>query len=379
MSALKKWFDRRRAETSPAFGPIGVYLTQEYLHVVQLKRLDDGGIGFQSRVCHRYPGSRAELLSSPDAVRKLIRRAMRSGKFRGRNVISAMPPEQVRVVSISYPSSSAGNEVAAITRVMADRLDGALEDHVIDYVPIRTSSNDGDQLALVAVSLAADVDSYLSALDSAGLRIDHLEIAPLAIKRLIEWGSASGEFGNVIVLNVGDANSHLTTISGRRLLADQEIKMGEATILDALSSTLSLDRTQARQLIVNHGLDRSRTSISTDDVDGDVDISTTLVEIVKPVMLKFAQEIDRAFLFADSESRGNGAKRLIMVGSLSQWPGATTLISALADVKVEILGRNHLPKTMQVAEHHSIDDPTAADMSTAVGLAMRGMIRDERH
>ena len=214
MSALKQWVDRRRpASRSAAYGPIGVYFTQEYLHLVQLETLGDGGIGVRSRESLTYPGTRAELMASPAPVCKLVRRAMRAGKFRGRNVVSAMPPEQVRVMSVSYPANAPGSEAGSIAKLMADRVEGALLDYVIDYVPIRMSSRDGDRLALVAVSRLEHVNNYLESLASAGLHVDFLEIGPLAIKRLIESGLASDRQDNVVVINVGDTTSYLTTKS----------------------------------------------------------------------------------------------------------------------------------------------------------------------
>ena len=135
MSAVRQWLDRRRPESSTrAYGPIGVYFTQEQLHLVQLQRHASSGISLRSHESLRYPGSRTELLASPVATGKLLRRAMRAGDFRGRKVVSAMPPEQVRVMSVSYPASAAESAANSIAKLMIDRVDGALTDYVLDYV-----------------------------------------------------------------------------------------------------------------------------------------------------------------------------------------------------------------------------------------------------
>jgi len=374
MSALKKWVDRRRlASRSAAYGPIGVYFTQEHLHLVQLETLGDGGISVRSRESLAYPGSRAELIASPAAVCKLVRRAMRAGKFRGRNVVSAMPPEQVRVMSVSYPANAPGSVAASIAKLMADRVDGALSDYVIDYVPIRMSSRDGDRLALVAVSRLEHVNNYLESLASAGLHVDFLEIGPLAIKRLIESGPASDRKDNVIVVNVGDTTSHLTTISGRRLLADQEVPFGDQLILNAIAKPLDLATSVAKDLVLTNGLDPAQKN--TELVDRE--IVATLVEIVRPAFLKLVREIDRAFLFADSESHGDGRKRIFIVGGMARWPGAATLLSSLAKMPVESLGRDHMPFAGDPASMETLSEQQAAQMSTAVGLALRGLSSDE--
>ena len=378
MSALRQWIDRRRpTPKSVAIGPIGVYITQNHLHLVQLETLADGTIGVCARESLTYPGDREELIAAPAAIRKLVRRAMRSGNFHGRRVVSAMPPEQVRVMSVSYPANAATNEAGSIVQLMADRLDGAVSDYVIDYVPIRMGARDGNRLALVAISRVEHVNNYLDCLASAGLHIDFLEIGPLAIKRLVQFGPASNQIDNVLVINIGDTTSHLTTISDRRLLADQELQFGEKQVLNAIAKPLDLTINVAKELMLKNGLDAARNSSG--EVDDEIDKETIaiLVEIIKPEFLKLVREIERAFLFAESESQGEGQRRIFIVGGMALWPGATALLSSLAKMPVEILGCDHMPFAQDAASVETLTDRQAAEMSTAVGLALRGMSADE--
>ena len=378
MNAESQWLDRRRTEPgSIACGPIGVYFTQEQLHLVQLERLGDGGIGVRSHESLTYPGSRAELMASSAATRKLLRRAMRAGKFRGRKVVSAIPPEQVRVMSVSYPASASGSAANSIATLMADRVDGALADYVIDYVPIRMSLHDGDRLALVAVSRLEHANKYLDSLSSAGLHVDFLEIGPLAIKRLITFGPAANQNDHVFVVNVGQTTSNVTTISGERLLADQEIQFGEELILGVIGSSLDLATSVAKDLVLKNGLDPRQRDAGATDGNFDLGISATLVEIVRPAFLRLVREIDRAFLFADSESHGDGRKKIIIVGGIAQWPGAAPLLGSLTQVPVECLGRDHMPFADSSADIANISDQQAGEMATAVGLALRGMADHE--
>ncbi len=378
MSALRQWVERpRSASRASTYGPIGVYFTPEHLHLLQLETLDDGGIGLRSRASLTYPGTRAELMASPAAVRKLVRRAMRASKFRGKNVVSAMHSDQVRVMSLTYPANAPGSVAGSIAKLMADRVDGALSDYVIDYVPIRMSSRDGDRIALVVVSRLGHVINYLESLGSAGLHVDFLEIGPLAIKRLIESGPASDQKDNVIVINVGDTTSHLTTISGRRLLADQEVQFGDQLILNAIAKPLDLATSVAKDLVFTNGLDPARKSSEGLDSAYDTDVAATLVEIVRPEFLKLVREIDRAFLFAESESHGDGRKRIFIVGGIARWPGVAALLGSLAGMPVESLGRDQMPFASNPESMETLSDQQAAEMSTAVGLALRGMLSDE--
>jgi len=374
MSVESQWLDSRHpAPGSVGTGPIGAYFTQEHLHLVQLERLADGTIELSRRESVAYPGSREELMASPAAVRKLLRRAVRAGKFRGKKVVSAMPPEQVRVMSVSYPASASGSAANSIAKLMSDRVDGALTDYVIDYVPIRMSLHDGDRLALVAISRLEHTKSYLDSLTSAGLYVEFLEIEPLAIKRLITFGPAADQRDHVFVVKVDQTTSNVTTISGERLLADQEIQVGEELILDAIASSLNLSPSVTKDLVMKNGLDPRQTNIRLGDSTFDLGVTATLVEIVRPAFLKLVREIDRAFLFADSESHGDGHKKIVIVGGIAEWPGANTLLGSLTNVPVECLGRDHMPFARSPAKIANVNDQQAGAMSTAVGLALRGM------
>jgi type IV pilus assembly protein PilM len=374
MNTVKQWFDRRRPESSTAtHGPIGVYLTEEHLHLVQLQRAPEEGIVLRSHESLKYPGSRRDLLASTAAVSKLLRRALRDGDFVGRKVVSAMPPEQVRVMSVSYPANAGNSAANSIAKLMADRVDGALTDYVVDYVPTRTASRDGDRLALVAVSRLEHANAYLDCLESAGLHVDYLEIGSLAIQRLIDFRPATNEYENVIIVNDGQATSHLTTISGNRLLADQEIGFGVARILNAIAEPLELSVNVARDLVLTHGLDPLKRGMDSPDSKFDAEVARTLVQIVRPEFMKLVREIDRAFLFADSESQGEGEKKIMIVGEIAQWPGVAALLGTLTKLRVEKLGLDHMPFATDPELIGDLSDRQAAEMSTAVGLALRGL------
>jgi len=132
----------------------------------------------------------------------------------------------------------------------------------------------------------------------------------------------------------------------------------------------------ARDLIIDNGLERKKTSIATTG-SFDVDVVNTLVEIVRPEFLRLVREIERAFLFADSESHGNSPKKIVLAGGFAQWPGAAALLGSLTRTPVESLGRNHMPFLRNAEDNAEIGDQLAAEMSTAVGLALRGMTAHE--
>jgi Tfp pilus assembly PilM family ATPase len=203
--------------------------------------------------------------------------------------------------------------------------------------------------------------------------VDFLEIGPLAVKRLIDCGPATDQYDHVVVVNVCQTTSHLTTISGERLLADQEIQFGAELTLSAIANPLDLAINVARDLVLANGLDPTLKDTKSIDSNADADVAATLIQIVRPEFLKLVREIDRALLFADSESDGEGRKKIIIVGGIAHWPGAVALLGTLAKMPVERLGLDNMPFAADPEVIDNISDRQAAEMSTAVGLALRGM------
>lgn len=358
---------QRVRSAAPAYGLIGVHFSQRQLQLMQLKR----GESVTLQACASTPllSDRVEFLKSPKAVRTLIKRALKSGAFRGRRVISTLPFEHVKLMSVSYPAGPAGSEVSTITSVMAERLEGELSEYVIDYVPVRTSIRDGERLCLVAVSPRKEVIGYLDTLQHAGLQVEALEVAPLSIRRLIERMSSPSNIENVLVVTTGRETTYLTLISGRRLLSNQAVAFGEANVLQSISGALDTSEEVALDLLLKSGL-----GDPTDELErraDDLAIGSTLLEIVRPAFLTLVNEIERAFLYAASESYGQPAKRIYLFGTLAGWPGADQLIASLTQAPVEPMRTDLLPFPHDTVSPADAKHP--ASLSIAAGLALWGL------
>ena len=93
-----------------------------------------------------------DVLDSPKRLGLLLRKALASRGFKGRRVVSAMPHGKVRIHSVTYRPTRERSAADEIMSLMQERLDGPLADHVLDFLPVRDGTADGERLALVAVS-----------------------------------------------------------------------------------------------------------------------------------------------------------------------------------------------------------------------------------
>ncbi len=364
----------RPRSSAVSVGPIGIDVGLEAMHFVQLESSGDQKPVVRAKASLEINGSRRELLEQPHQFRSLIKRALASDRFRGNKAVLALPSGMFRTLSINYKLvGSEKKEPAAILRVMKDRLDGDLNNYVLDYMPVRGRSKTDERLALVAVSERKPVVNFLELARKAGLDVSALEIGPLAISRLTSAISDDAGSATVLVINSGRRASYLTLISGNDLLFDQEVAIGEQSLVQHICETLDMPEDTARHLLSRTGVSPDDREDALSDTLDEAGVLNTLSEILKPQFMKLVEEIKRAFLYAASETRGRGVTQVYLLGSIARWPGAEQMLSNLSGSTV-----SKIPNPLALFPSDELDTANTAqefapEIAVATGLALRGM------
>jgi len=358
---------KQRAQLSP----IGLEFADQCINLVQLERAHPPMIKAYASL--PYPLERAELLKSPAGLKSFLKSTLASGAFSGRRIVTALPAEDVRILSVTYQVKPNESDDHAIAKLMQERVGDDLGQFVIDYVPVRTESRDGDRLALVLLSEHSIVMAHLELLRKAGLEVLHMEVSPVAVRRLVSTLIAAGSAPqNVLVINAGERKTYLTMVSGQRLLSDQEFDFGEGPVLEQISIALDAPRDVAREIVFRHGLNPSgKTRTAYEEID-ETSSSNTILTIARPHFSSLVAEIRRAVLFASSETRGGQIGHAFLMGSIARWPGAAALLSHLADMPVTV------PTPLPFATELGVDTDAEShpELVVASGLALRGFIDD---
>lgn len=346
-------------------GDIGLELSLEELHMVQLCRKGEG-LEVNAYANVRYPTDAAGLLGDADAFARVVKQGLKQGRFVGRRVVAAMPASSTQVMPVSYQASGRGDD-AAIAQLMRERIGDGISEFVIDYMPVQTLYQGREKLALVAICREETVVHFLELLRKSGLRVAALEIGPIAIRRLIATLQAIGSPQNSLVVNCGRDKSYLTLMSDNRLLADDEVDFGEETVLDKICKTLDMPRELAVDLVHKVSLDPAA-------VESDPELARNadaLIEIVKPELSRLVQEIQRGLIFAASESRGTRPNQVYLLGSMARWPGTAELLASLADTPV-----SNVPSPLTLFPSPDVEraDEPAPELAVATGLALRNFM-----
>jgi Tfp pilus assembly PilM family ATPase len=377
MTILQKF---RRKAVSPAkpAGPglIGLDIDAGQIHMCQIRPREHGLYTIIAKTSVTYSGTRDELLASPKRLKSLIGDGLKEKRFKGRRVAALMPWDDVKIVLLTYKATISDVD-AEVVRMLASRVEGKIEDYVVDYVPVRSNPSDEEHMVVATVASREKVNTLLQALMDAGLEVDSLDVAPTALRRIVSALYTGHAADNVLMINCYHDDSYLTVISGRRLLFNQSVKFGERLLLERIARELDITIESALHLVLNNGFQKHQT-LALGFADSESDISTTLLEIVKPCFLELVEEINRVLVFTASETHGVPVSRVCLLGSIANWPGAQQVLLSLLDFDAPD-GQIEFTQVFE-DENDNTRVPWSglfSDISIAMGLALRGLVDGE--
>ena len=364
-----------RASSSP--GLIGLDISANNIHLCQIRALEHGRYSIIAKQTIGFSGTRQALLASPGELKKLIMPALKQNNFKGLKVVALMPWDEVKIILLTYKSGIQDVD-SEVLKMLADRIEGDIEDYVIDYIPVRSNPSDEEHMVVATVADKEKVSRLLNALIACGLKVDSLDIAPTALRRIVSTLYSGKAADNVLMINTYLDESYLTIISGRRLLLNQAVQFGENMLLERIARELDVSKESARNLVEQHGLENPLSSRKRSGADTTEDISSILREILKPCFLKLIEDINRVLIFTASETHGEPVSRVCLLGSIANWPGTRRLLLSLLEFDAPD-GQIEFAQIFQ-DENDETKIPWAglfSELSIATGLALRGLIADE--
>jgi type IV pilus assembly protein PilM len=356
--ALRRLIERVSPRLSGAAScPVGVHVGGERLTAAQFERTPSGPVVHAVGTLD-LGGPWYATLCEARRFRHALRHFWKEQGFRGSDVIAAMPQEQLKVFTVDYTATQGQAEADAIAAEVKDRLKANGRSMVVDFVPVRQANQDErNKEAVVAAAAREDVTAFLDLLDAAGLRVQALDVAGMALKRVVPWTDQRGgrdSMGSALLVHIGAEASQLMLVWGRRLMLDRSIEFSEQRLVSRVAKLLELPEHAAKRLLAER------------DMDGAVR------EIIGAELLALKTEAAKTLHYAASKMRGADIDKILVVGAVGRFPGIAQFLRAGLGKPVEVLDPlalfpHHLPK-----EEASALSPQYG-VAVAMGLALRGM------
>lgn len=342
----------RRTRTSP----IGIDIGTHSIKAVQLSTSASGAVITSAAVLPRPPQAGA---FSPEEAERLVSALWRQN-FRGQKFVLGAPASQLYSTVMELPPRKSGAPLSEIARgevARSQKIDNKAFELVWWELPGGARASEGTHV--MGVSLKhTDAEALLDAFESAGAEVVAIDAPTLATVRALQPRLAPAPE----LTAVADASwsaSEVVIVHGDSVVYQRHIaELGQATLMAALKTTLSVDDETAMLLLSEIGCDAARAEAS------EFPRADAVRSIVLQHVEALASELSMSLSYAGRRF-GSQVARVLVTGGATSVPGFASHMSTQVTTPAVITTAADLVETsdscMRICR--------AAPMLTALGLA----------
>jgi type IV pilus assembly protein PilM len=260
-------------------------------------------------------------------------------------------------VMASLPTSVVFTTVIDFPKMRDDELQNAVEFEAKKYVPlpldqvtlswVSAPSEDPDKNRVLITAVPNNVlKGYLRIFELANLQPMAVEIESLSLMRALVGSDSAA----TLLVDLGAKTTHLDIIEQGNLVLTRTIPVGGETITEKIASSLTISNARAEQFKKEFGINQS----------------PVIPEMIKPILAGIKQEISQVQNIY--RARNKSFDRIVLVGGGANLPG---FAEYLADIGPKVVQGNPLSQLTYSAELTPILRQYSANLSVAIGLALR--------
>ena len=331
-----------------------------------------------------------------------IKQMLAEGNFRGRNVVSCLPNDSLKITSLRLAETESGGIERALRREVSQRFGLDPDRDAVDYL-VAGDVRQGDEIKNELILFAADDESikrHIELLEEAGLRPVGIDTIPCALFRSFERSLQRQEDKERTAVFV-DVGGRFTTVvfgRGRDVSFVKQIPIGGENFNQEIAAKLGVSISEAEMLRGKLRVERTvsagpgapawasgQSSMGQDNL-GDaksgkeslaaLDVSTrqVVVDAVGAVAEKLAREISLCFRYYTVTFRGKRVERAVFSGGEAYEKILLNVLRRQLAVEIEVAQPLRGFDIMNV----SFDGDKRGflcEWAVAVGLSLKGRSR----
>ena len=269
-----------------------------------------------------------------------IKQMLAEGNFRGRNVVSCLPNDGLKITSLRLAEAESSEIEQALRKEVSQRFGLDPDKDLIEYL-VAGNVHQGDEIKNELIVFAADdetIRSHIELLEQAGLRLVGIDTVPCALFRGFERSLRRQEDRQRSCVFV-DVGSRFTTVvfgRGGQISFIKQIPIGGENFNHQIAAKLGISVGEAEMLRGKLRMDRDsyhftgeseRPSLSNAESgiyasgqssmgQGGLDSSTrqVIIDSVSAVAEELAREISLCFRYYTVTFRGERLERAVFTG-----------------------------------------------------------------
>jgi type IV pilus assembly protein PilM len=377
--------------------PIGLDIGHNSIKMIQLA-INTGHISVlaaeKARIDPHINGNSEELRRF---IVLTVNQMLTEGNFQGRNVVSCLPNDRLKITSLRLPETETIQIEQALTKEAVQRFGLDPDDKDAIRYMLAGSIRQGDEIKSEMILFAANnetIKSHIAMLEEAGLRPVGIDAVPCALFRNFErlMRRQEDKERTIIFVDVGGRYTTIVFSRGGEICFVKQILIGGDKFNQEIASKLGVSPNEAEMLrvklqkekLANIGKNTQSCQDSIADNTKPLTIEqlqngapfdpTTrqiMVDAVSSVAEQLAREISLCFKYYSVTFRGRRVERAILAGG-----------GAYDNILLDVL-RRHLSLDIEVAEPLRGFDVMNIDFDSdrrglfcewavAVGLSLKG-------
>ncbi len=232
--------------------PIGLDIGHGAIKMVQLVLTDDGAKVLAAQKASLPVSAADDDQTRQRLITNTIRQLLTHGDFKGRDVVSALPNERLRITSLRLSETEAPHAGKALQREAALRF--GLDPHA-DTIHHMLAGNvrQGDELKNEYIVLATDnetIKDHITLLEYAGLRPTGIDAVPCALFRNLERMMRRQEDKKRTIVFVDVGHRYTTVVIGRagEICFVKQMAFGMARFSEDIATQLDISVADAESL-----------------------------------------------------------------------------------------------------------------------------------
>ena len=343
--------------------PIGLDIGDSFVKMVQLRLADDG--------LHVMAAKRAAIRLEEGAdlrqrVIALIGQMVARGNFKGRQVVSALPANRLKITSLRLGETDRSQVDETLRKEAAQRFGLDPRTDVIHHLRAGTVQQ-GDELKDEFILFATDnetIKEHISLLEDAGLKPTGIDAAPCALFRNFDRVMRRQEDRERTIIFIDIGHCYTTVVFGRagEICFVKQLRFGVARFAEdiAVNLGISIADAEALRLKMQNG----------DSVDAAT--GRQVVDAVAATAEALAGELSLCLRYYSVTFRGKRVERAVVAGGGARESALLDAIRHHLGIKTELAEPLRGLEPVDLGADAGGCDLTP-DFALAIGLSLKGM------
>ena len=354
--------------------PIGLDIGHNSIKMIQLL-IDDEQISVIAADETRIDaGINGDEQSRRSFIVSAIKRMLANGSFQGRNVVSCLPSDKLRITSLRLAEAERCGIEQALRKEVAHRFGLDPDKDSMDYM-VAGSVQQGDEVKNELILFATDnetIKNHIATLEEAELRPVAIDTIPCALFRSFERSLRRQEDKDRTAVFVDVGSCFTTVVFGREgeISFIKQIQIGGQKFTHEIAAKLGINVGEAEMLQESLRVDPDIFTPKSDLAEQapaenrhNIDMSTrqVMVDAVSAVAEDLVREISLCFRYYTVTFRGKRVERTVFAGG-----------GAYEDILLNIL-RRRLAVEIELAQPLRGFDLTSGRINVNFNSDMRGL------